>query len=68
MCYFIGICMIVYFYAGLGACLLPRKLGLYFSLKESILIFFLWWIVPIRLLWEITARRKKLLNRTTRAG
>lgn len=68
MYYFIAICMIVYFYIGIGACLLPRKLGIYFSAKMIVLVFLLWWTVPIRLSWEIIARRKKLLNRTTRAG
>lgn len=40
MCYFIAICIIVYFYIGVGACLLPRKLGFYFSAKMMVWFFF----------------------------
>lgn len=39
MCYFIAICIIVYFYIGVGACLLPRKLGFYFSANMMVLVF-----------------------------
>ncbi len=56
MCYLIAICIIVYFYIGVGACLFPRKLGFYFSAKMMVLVFLFWWVVPFIVSYELFKR------------